>query len=236
MNFVSSGRNGGRSLSCRPLLDHFLALMQRCICGRRNDAAQNVIGDFAVQCPTRAAALLLSAQGHDVFLYDFKHQPAESVNWPTGTQNLGAFHGAEVRLEFPLILRIAPCDIWGSLSGVALGRCRSCSTTGSSSWAANRTSPTRCPRTGPTWPHPATRTPGLAPQLDLRYQQMQQPRALGMRTALLKSWKAHAASFSLVHTRRRTPAQFVLPTPLSGGTTQALTVTLACSSMDTARA
>ena len=31
-----------------------------------------------------------------MFLYDFVHQPATSVNWPTGTENLGAFHGSEV--------------------------------------------------------------------------------------------------------------------------------------------
>lgn len=59
-----------------------------------------MIGDFAMRCPTRNAALWLSEQGHDVFLYDFAHQPGESVNWPTGTQNLGAFHGAEVPFVF----------------------------------------------------------------------------------------------------------------------------------------
>lgn len=53
-----------------------------------------------MRCPTRNAAKWLSEQGHDVYLYDFAHQPGESVNWPTGTQNLGAFHGAEVPFVF----------------------------------------------------------------------------------------------------------------------------------------
>ena len=53
-------------------------------------------GDFVLRCPTRVAADTLAAQGHDVYLYDFVHPPAESVNWPSGTHGLGAFHGAEV--------------------------------------------------------------------------------------------------------------------------------------------
>ncbi len=65
-----------------------------------NRAAQAVIGDFVMWCPARSAAKALATQGHDVFLYDFVHQPAESINWPTGTHNLGAFHGAEVPFVF----------------------------------------------------------------------------------------------------------------------------------------
>lgn len=65
-----------------------------------NQAAQAVIGDFVMWCPARSAAKALAMQGHDVFLYDFIHQPAESVNWPTGTGHLGAFHGAEVPFVF----------------------------------------------------------------------------------------------------------------------------------------
>ena len=65
-----------------------------------NDAAQDVIGDFVMRCPTRDAATALSEQGHDVFLYNFVHQPGMSVNWPTGTEGLGAFHGAEVPFVF----------------------------------------------------------------------------------------------------------------------------------------
>jgi para-nitrobenzyl esterase len=61
-----------------------------------DDAAQAVIGDFVMWCPARSAAEHLTKVGHKVFLYDFVHQPAVSVNWPTGTENLGAFHGAEV--------------------------------------------------------------------------------------------------------------------------------------------
>eukprot|EP01043_Picozoa_sp_COSAG02_P041980 COSAG02_NODE_3529_length_6610_cov_40.548610_6_plen_334_part_00 len=53
-----------------------------------------------MRCPTRDAAVALSDQGHDVFLYNFVHQPGESVNWPTGTEGLGAFHGAEVPFVF----------------------------------------------------------------------------------------------------------------------------------------
>eukprot|EP01043_Picozoa_sp_COSAG02_P099954 COSAG02_NODE_36052_length_459_cov_4.463889_1_plen_33_part_10 len=33
-----------------------------------------------MRCPTRDAAVALSDQGHDVFLYNFVHQPGESVN------------------------------------------------------------------------------------------------------------------------------------------------------------
>eukprot|EP01046_Picozoa_sp_COSAG06_P010251 COSAG06_NODE_556_length_14336_cov_8.683290_13_plen_128_part_00 len=51
-------------------------------------------------CPLRSAAAELVKQGHDVFLYDFVHPPAVSVNWPLGTKNLGAFHGAEVPFVF----------------------------------------------------------------------------------------------------------------------------------------
>eukprot|EP01052_Picozoa_sp_SAG31_P003645 SAG31_NODE_143_length_22627_cov_14.541347_2_plen_599_part_00 len=65
-----------------------------------DDAAQAVIGDFVMWCPARSAATALSKAGHTVFLYDFVHQPAVSVNWPTGTNNLGAFHGAEVPFVF----------------------------------------------------------------------------------------------------------------------------------------
>ena len=64
------------------------------------DLAQEIIGDFVMRCPTRDAATALSEQGHDVFLYDFTHQPGMSVNWPGGTHNLGAFHGAEVPFVF----------------------------------------------------------------------------------------------------------------------------------------
>eukprot|EP01048_Picozoa_sp_COSAG05_P018122 COSAG05_NODE_2592_length_2862_cov_1.937749_1_plen_771_part_00 len=64
------------------------------------NAATSAIGDFVMRCPTRAAARALAEQGHPVFLYNFVHQPAESVNWPSGTQNLGAFHGAEVPFVF----------------------------------------------------------------------------------------------------------------------------------------
>ena len=64
------------------------------------DAADDIIGDFVMRCPTRDAAEALASQGHDVFMYNFVHQPAESVNWPTGTRDLGAFHGAEVPFVF----------------------------------------------------------------------------------------------------------------------------------------
>lgn len=59
-------------------------------------AAQQIIGDAIMWCPARSAAKKLSKAGHKVFMYDFVHQPASSVNWPTGTENLGAFHGSEV--------------------------------------------------------------------------------------------------------------------------------------------
>ena len=59
-----------------------------------------VIGDFVMRCPTRAAAQTLVSAGHAVYIYDFRHEPAESVNWPTGTAGLGAFHGAELPFVF----------------------------------------------------------------------------------------------------------------------------------------
>ena len=64
------------------------------------NTADEIIGDFVMRCPTRDAAIALSQQGHNVFLYDFRHQPGESVNWPSGTHSLGAFHGAEVPFVF----------------------------------------------------------------------------------------------------------------------------------------
>ena len=51
-------------------------------------------------CPARSAATHLAKAGHKVFLYDFVHEPAMSLNWPTGTSGLGAFHGAEVPFVF----------------------------------------------------------------------------------------------------------------------------------------
>jgi carboxylesterase type B len=63
-------------------------------------AAQAVIGDFVMWCPLRSAVEALASQGHDVYLYDFVHAPAVSVNWPSGTHGLGAFHGAEVPYVF----------------------------------------------------------------------------------------------------------------------------------------
>ena len=46
------------------------------------------------------AASHLRQAGHPVYLYDFVHAPAVSVNWPTGTQGDGAFHGAEIPFVF----------------------------------------------------------------------------------------------------------------------------------------
>ena len=65
-----------------------------------DDAAQAIIGDFVMWCPARSAATALQKAGHTVYLYDFVHGPAVSVNWPSGTHNLGAFHGAEVPFVF----------------------------------------------------------------------------------------------------------------------------------------
>jgi carboxylesterase type B len=61
-----------------------------------NNATTQVAGDFIVTCATRAAAQALAAAGHPTYLYSFVHQPGESVNWPSGTRHLGAFHGAEI--------------------------------------------------------------------------------------------------------------------------------------------
>ena len=62
--------------------------------------AREVVGDFVMWCPARSAAAYLRKAGHRVYMYDFVHEPARSVNWPTGTQGLGAFHGAEVPFVF----------------------------------------------------------------------------------------------------------------------------------------
>eukprot|EP01050_Picozoa_sp_SAG11_P008512 SAG11_NODE_755_length_7329_cov_6.741355_4_plen_56_part_00 len=43
-------------------------------------AATAAVGDFVMWCPARSAAQALEAAGHDVYLYDFVHQPAVSVN------------------------------------------------------------------------------------------------------------------------------------------------------------
>eukprot|EP01052_Picozoa_sp_SAG31_P022723 SAG31_NODE_1822_length_7193_cov_3.631802_6_plen_218_part_00 len=65
-----------------------------------DSVATQIIGDFVMRCPTRTAAEMLLTHGHDVYLYNFVHQPLESINWPTGTHGLGAFHGAEVPFVF----------------------------------------------------------------------------------------------------------------------------------------
>ena len=177
-----------------------------------NQAAQAVIGDFVMWCPARSAAKALAKQGHDVFLYDFVHQPAESVNWPTGTHNLGAFHGTPHQ-------HFLPCHSFShtnlkSPCAEQAQKCRSCLATRSSLWEVSSICPLRWQRTGRIWRRAVIQTSG---------------KVLGLEPAMLSSRSRSSSSSSSSsssaggtqrgrqHLRQTSAQKNAPPTTLSGG-------------------